>query len=59
MKFILTIMALFIGHTIAQQSVSTNNPTMKNDIADTWNYDLIALLKKVQNGDDSDLNAFV
>lgn len=59
MKFILTLLALFIGQSIAKQCVSTNNPIMKNDIADTWNYNLIALLKKAQNGDDSALNAYV
>lgn len=59
MKFILTILALFIGQSVSEQNVSTNNPSMKNDIADTWNYDLIALLKKAQNGDDSDLNTFI
>ena len=63
MKFILTLLALFIGQSAVEQSVSTNNLIMKNDITDIWDYyesnDLLALLENAQQGDDKDLDTFV
>lgn len=59
MKLILIILTLCTGQSVFAQTFNTNNIEMANKISDTWDYNLMELLKKAQAGDQSDLHAFM